>query len=240
MILPSSDTPIGKWVANCPELIPVLEKHQIDYCCGGNKSLSDACDKAGVGLDSILSELNQVVTKLDDEPHKDWSAVALTELCDHIERTHHAYLLKTLPDLAKLVAKVRNAHSDRHPELCDLESTFRELCAELIPHMMKEEKILFPAIRRMETVDPQTNNPFGSVQNPINMMEHEHDNAGNALRKLRELTNDFIVPANACTSYQAMLTGLKNLEADLHQHIHKENNILFPKAVLLEASLIGV
>ena len=211
MSLPSSDSVVGKCVVDRPELIPVLEKHQIDYCCGGNKTLSDAGHTAGIGLELVLDELNQAITKVDHDSHKDWSSVRLTELCDHIERTHHAYLLKTLPDLAKLVAKVRNAHGDRNPDLCELESTFSELCAELIPHMMKEENILFPAIRRMETIDPQTANPFGSVQNPINMMHHEHDQAGDGLRRLRELTHDFSAPDNACTSYRAMLTGLENL-----------------------------
>ena len=155
----------------------------------------------------------------------------MTELCDHIEQTHHAYLRTELPRLGQMIDKVVNAHGASHPKLHEVQRVFAALCAELEPHMFKEERILFPAIRQLEQSAATPSFPFGTVANPINVMEHEHDNAGAALSELRTLTADYVPPDDACNTYRAMLDGLRELETNMHQHVHKENNILFPRAI---------
>jgi len=233
----TKDSPVGQWVTDHPEMVLFFEELQVDYRCGENKTLSDACQAVGVDPELILDRLIQAILFTDKEnPPTDWSTVQLSDLCDHIESTHHVYLKNTLPSLWQLATKVREAHVDTHPELREVESIFRNLCDELIPHMMKEEQILFPAIRLQEKATQALSFPFGNMQNPIKMMEHEHEQAGKSLSKLRELTNTYHVPEDACTSYRAFLEGLNQLELDLHQHIHKENNILFPRAVRLVSS----
>jgi len=237
MAVLNNETPVGEWVTNHPELIPWLEAHQVDYCCGGTQPLKDACGAAGVDPKEVVNELTRL--QESEPPDRDSGSQEysnLTELCAHIEDTHHAYLRETLPQLEELVMKVRDAHSGSHPELAKVEISFRKLCAELIPHLLKEEQILFPAIRRLEKAEQPLEFSFGAVRNPICAMEHEHYQAGESLKKLRELTEGYQVPEDACPSYRALYEGLENLEADLHQHIHKENNILFPRAAELEAS----
>lgn len=236
MQLLTEDAPVGQWAMDYPQLIPVLERHQIDYCCGGDRTLANACHAAGVDLQEVLAEMSQIESDGDDASTVDWSTAGLADLCDHIEQTHHAFLREALPRLAQLATKARNAHADDHPKLVAVAETFRELFAELVPHMLKEEQILFPAIRCLEDAEQPIAFPFGSVHNPIHMMEHEHDQAGAALRKLRELTGGYHVPDDACPTYRALLVGLAQLEADLHEHIYKENNILFPRAAQLEST----
>ena len=163
--------------------------------------------------------------------------MALADLANHIEQTHHTYLKSELPRLTQVIEKVVNAHGKLHPELFELQKVFAGLRAELEPHMFKEEMVLFPAIRKLEQSAERPMFPFGTVANPIRMMEHEHDNAGDALAKIRALTREFTVPGGACNTYLAMLDGLEYLENDMHQHVHKENNILFPKAVDREQAL---
>ena len=212
----------------------MFEQFQIDYCCGGGKPLQDACAARQLDSDSVLSRLNEEITESGDTPEQDWSAESLTNLCDHIEQAHHAYLKTELPRLTQIVEKVASVHGKKFPELLELRSVFASLRAELEPHMFKEERILFPAIRQLEQSPSRPDFPFGTVANPIRMMEHEHDDAGNALKRIREITADFVVPDHACNTWRVMLDGLEGLEADLHQHIHKENNILFPRAQRLE------
>ncbi len=225
---------VGQLAARRPEAIRILEQRGIDYCCGGDKSLDAACRDAGINTQEVLDEIGRVKPS-DDEPRGDWLDAALTDLCDHIEQTHHAFLREQLPFLTRLIDKVVEAHEQRHPELRDVRVAFAELRAELEPHMMKEEGILFPAVRALEQASHQIAFPFGSVQNPIRMMEHEHDNAGQGLRRLRDLTGGFAAPDDACNAYRGLYKALAKFEADLHQHIHKENNILFPRAAELEA-----
>lgn len=231
-----TSTSVSEWVAEFPQTARVFEELQIDYCCGGNKPLSDACDSKGLDADTIVTRLSDTVGQAGDDAPQAWTDSDLGELCDHIEATHHAFLRTELPRLTQLVEKVADVHGAKHPELRDLRTAFAELRGELEPHMMKEEQILFPAIRQLEESTSRPQFPFGTVANPIRMMEHEHDNAGGGLKRIRELAADFQVPEDACNTWRVMLDGLQNLEADLHQHIHKENNILFPKAQQLEAS----
>ena len=225
---------VGELVAECPARSQVFEELQIDYCCHGGISLQEACQQQDLDPGEVLVRLAPQEVLASDV--RDWLTAPLCELCDHIERTHHAYLRTELPRLALLIAKVAEVHGDRHAELHDVKRIFHGLQDELMPHMMKEEHILFPAIRRLELASHPLNLPFGTVQNPIRMMEREHDAVGNLLRHLRSLTNDFTAPEGACNTYRAMLDGLRELELDLHEHIHKENNILFPRAAKLEAS----
>jgi regulator of cell morphogenesis and NO signaling len=229
------DRPVGELVAERPEFSRLFEEFQIDYCCNGDARLEDACQQRALDPQRVLQIMGN--SEGSAPGTRNWAVATLSELCDHIEQTHHAYLRKELPRLDGLIAKVVEAHGGHHRELRDVQSVFLELQGELMPHMMKEEQILFPAIRMLEQASQPVNLPFGTVQNPIRMMEHEHDAVGQLLTQIRTLTNDYRIPNDACNTYCVMLQGLSELELDLHQHIHKENNILFPRAKDREAAL---
>ena len=238
-ILLNLDAPVGAWVAEHPSTARLFERLGIDYCCGGKRPLADACRTRGLLPQDVIAELQTTLDATSDEG-RNWNEVSLSDLCDHIEQTHHAYLKEELPRLTAIVAKVVNAHGDRHPELAHLQQAFLALRAELEPHMQKEERVLFPAIRRLERSPVPPQFPFGSVAGPIHVMEEEHDHAGACLAAIRELTEDFRIPEGACNTYRVMLDSLRELEADMHQHVHKENNILFPRAAELEAQFVEV
>jgi len=229
---------VGQIVARQPRLAAVLDKLQIDYCCGGQRPLGDACRDRGLNVGDVVEQLTAQVQEPDPAANQtNWLKQSLTALCDHIEATHHAYLREELIWLTALVDKVVAAHGEAHPSLHQVRSAFLELRSELEPHMMKEEQVLFPAIRQMEARGEPLAFPFGSVGNPIHCMEHEHEAAGAALARLRELTDGYQAPEGACNTYRAMLDSLARLEADMHQHVHKENNVLFPRAIELEKGL---
>ncbi len=232
------DSPVGDWVSQHPRTSRTFEALRIDYCCGGRTPLEQACRERELDPEQVLGELEQTLQRRDEAPVTDWLNVPLAALCDHIEQTHHAYLRSELPRLATMISKVVNAHGERHPELPDVQRAFSALAAELVPHMAKEEQVLFPAIRQLEQSGAVPSFPFGTVANPIHIMEQEHENAGDALSQLRTLTSDFAVPEGACNTYRAMLDGLHELELDMHQHIHKEDNILFPRAIGLEVARV--
>ena len=231
------DTSVGEWVVHCPQTSRAFEEMQVDYCCGGDKSLQQACLDKQLDPQQVLSQLEAIITSPDIVQAENWSSASLSQLCDHIEASHHAYLRKELPRLTELIAKVIAAHANRHPELQDVQRVFAELRQELEPHMMKEERVLFPAIRHVEKSSKPNHFPFGSLANPVACLEHEHDAAGAALSKLRQLTAGYHAPDDACRTYRVMTDALAHLEADMHQHVHKENNILFPRAVRMEAKL---
>lgn len=228
---------VGQLVAERPGRARVFERLGIDYCCGGRRTLSEACLAQGLNVQTVIAELREGDRKSAavDEAH--WAAVPLEELITNILDTHHAYLRRELPRLTEITAKVRGVHGERHPELAEVQETYNALRAELELHMTKEERVLFPMIKAMESSQILEGAHGGSVRNPIRVMQHEHDSAGAALAHLRKLTRDFEPPADGCNTYRAMLHSLAELEADLHQHIHKENNILFPRAMELEATL---
>lgn len=227
---------IGALVAERPATARVFETHQLDYCCKGSQTLAAACAERGLDLSQLCDELERV-TAASQEQEPDWLADPLRELCDHIERRYHDWLRSELPRLAMLIDKVVKAHGSRHPEWVQVQATFQRLRAELEPHMMKEEQILFPAIRQMEAAGRRQSFPFGTVENPIRCMVQEHEGAGAELTRLRELTKGYAPPQDACPTFRVLLDGLRQLELDMHQHVHKENNILFPRAVELEAAL---
>ncbi len=217
----------------------IFEKLGIDYCCGGNKSLEQACRVANLSMDEVIDSLEMAdQAARAQQSVRDWQKEPLAELISHIQSTHHKYTREELARIAPLLDKVCSVHGKNHPELLQIRSSFQALSAELTMHLMKEEDVLFPYIARMEEAaiqnEPVVPSPFGSVQNPVSMMEHEHDSAGNALRAMRQASGGYTLPPDVCVSYHALYQALAEFEADLHQHIHLENNILFPRAVAME------
>ncbi|MGC1786445.1 MAG: iron-sulfur cluster repair di-iron protein [Terriglobales bacterium] len=221
-----------------PTATRVFEKLGIDYCCGGNKSLDEACRAANLNPNQVLDSLKVARSARSVQTGREWQTEPLADLITHIKNTHHQYTREEIARLGPLFDKVCSVHGKNHPELQQLRTVFRGLAQELTTHLMKEEMVLFPYVVRMEESVLQKEQvlppPFGTVQNPISMMEHEHDSAGNALRAMREASSDYCAPADACVSYQTLYKALAEFEADLHQHIHLENNILFPRAVAME------
>ncbi|MCF6285596.1 MAG: iron-sulfur cluster repair di-iron protein [Candidatus Hydrogenedentes bacterium] len=225
---------VGELVAEQPGRSRVFEAHRIDYCCGGKRPLAEACEKKGVAVEAILEELAQADQQgLADDP-TDYSTMALDALADHIVDTHHAYLGRELPRLLAMAEKVAKVHGDKDARLAEVAAVMRGLAEELEAHMMKEERVLFPGIRMLVQSDGLPAMPCGTLAHPISVMEAEHDDAGNALEALVRLTDGYTPPDWACNTYRALLDGLADLELDLHQHIHKENNILFPRAIAEE------
>lgn len=219
-----------------PGATRVFEKMGIDYCCGGARLIADACQSAGVTVDEVARSLEQAEAANQDPANsKDWQAESLAALITYIYDKHHAFTREELDRIEPLLAKVCLVYGDRRPELLQIQALFAELKRELLLHMMKEENILFPYIRQMEeavTAGLSAPRPmFGTVCNPVRMMMVEHDGAGDVLRRIRQLSKDFSPPADACVSYQTLYSALEGLEQDLHQHIHLENNILFPGAI---------
>ncbi len=233
----NTQTTVGDMVRQKPSRSRVFEKLGIDYCCGGKLSLEVACTKNGLKSQEVLEELQALDAAGDGQTAGDVDAdsMTLSALADHIEQTHHMYLKRELPRLGALVRKVVSAHGQNHPWTRDVDALYAPLASELLTHLMKEEQILFPLIRALETGQggPASASQM-SVAAPIGVMEHEHDAAGDALAKIRQLSTDFTAPSDACNTFRAMLDGLLVLEKDLHQHVHKENNVLFPKAIALE------
>ena len=219
-----------------PESTKLFETLKIDYCCGGNRLLTDACESAGVAVDNVMSMLEVLSrTKTNDQDTLDFQKLSLSEMIAHILDTHHVFTKSEMNRLTALIEKVIGAHGSNHPELFKVRDLFQRLCNELKPHMFKEEQVLFPYIVSLEAAIAQKRNlpfaAFGTVNNPVRMMTMEHDAAGNILHELRAATSDFRVPDDGCISYQTLYRGLEEFEKDLYQHIHLENNILFPKAI---------
>ncbi len=222
-----------------PSSTRVFEKLGIDYCCGGNRSLEEACRTANLKVDQVRESLAIAdQTALAAQDDRDWQKEPIAALIAHIQQTHHSYTREEIARLGPLFEKVCSVHGKDHPELLQIRETFQALAQELGAHLMKEEMILFPYILRMETAaagnEPPAGAPFGSVQNPVSMMEREHDSAGNALRAMKQASHGYTAPPNACVSYQTLYKALAEFEADLHRHIHLENNILFPRAIAME------
>jgi len=222
-----------------PASTRVFEKLGIDYCCGGNQSLAQACRAANLPVDRVQDSLEMAEqTARATQKIRDWQREPLGDLVAHIKSTHHKYTREEIARLGPLLEKVCSVHGKNHPELLHLRASFTGLAQELTMHMMKEEIVLFPYIGRMEEAviqhEPVLPPPFGSVQNPISMMEHEHESAGNALRTMRKASGGYTPPADACISYQTLYKALTEFELDLHAHIHLENNILFPRAIAME------
>ena len=223
-----------------PSLARELERRGLDYCCGGARSLGLASTARGLDPAVVAEELSAAVGVGDAAP--DWSTMSVTELVDHVEATHHRYLWDEMPRLSALVDKIVSVHGSRHPELGEVSRCYAQIRADLEPHMLKEERVLFPLIRElaassMAASSTAVESHCGSVRNPISVMLAEHDLVGTLLEELSGLTDGYQPPPDGCATYQACYAGLAELEADTHLHIHKENNVLFPAAIRLEQAL---
>jgi regulator of cell morphogenesis and NO signaling len=235
----ASTNTVGEIAAEMPNATREFEKLGIDYCCGGSRTLGEACAEAKISVDETLERLQKSMVARPSPDGQNWQDRPLADLIAHIKSTHHVFVREECPRIEALAAKVVSVHGKNHPELLQVQETFAALAEELRVHMMKEEQILFPYMFRMEESvlagEPAPPAMFGTVVNPVRMMMQEHDGAGNALRSLRSVTNNYTVPQDACISYRTLYDALRGFEADLHQHIHLENNILFPRAVAIEA-----
>jgi regulator of cell morphogenesis and NO signaling len=222
-----------------PSSIRVFEQYGIDYCCGGRQPLTEACNASKVEIEAVLAAL-EFAAQTPAPIAEDWQKASLEALSKHITTTHHAYVKRELPRLAELAAKVVRKHGETQFELPQIQSHLAQLDAELTQHLAKEEAILFPYITEMErAIAVGTARPhgcFGDVSSPIAMMVAEHDAAGVLLAEIRTLSHQFTTPAEACPTYHAFYDGLREFEQDLHQHIHLENNILFPRAIQMESA----
>ena len=229
----TSEQTVGEIAARQPASVRIFEKYRIDFCCGGRIPLEDACVRAGVEPAAVLQEIETASAQTPDAT--DWQNAPIDTLIDHILQTHHVYMKTELPRLESMLAKVASVHGDRLPALAPV---FGPLKQELEGHLMKEEMVLFPLIRVLAEANrsglPAPPSHCGSVRNPLRVMLMEHDHAGDALGDLRRLTNNYTLPEGACNTFRALYHGLTEMEADLHQHIHLENNILFPRAAALE------
>ncbi|GAB1052458.1 MAG: iron-sulfur cluster repair di-iron protein [Shewanella algae] len=221
---------VGELVAEDFRNAHVFSRFGIDFCCGGGRSLASACERAGAEPTEVLHALSQLAA--EGKPDDALAKLPLGELIEHIEATHHKYIRDTAPLLLEYAQKMVRAHGEHYEEIKPLAGWIRALMDDLLPHLQKEEQILFPAIRALSQ-GQEFNACFGHIGNPIRAMEYEHDEAGQILAKLQQLTNHYQAPEHACTTWRVCYATLVEFEADLHRHIHLENNLLFPKALAL-------
>jgi regulator of cell morphogenesis and NO signaling len=234
-------TTIRDLVATDYRTAAVFERHGLDFCCSGGRTIAQACRDAGIEEGPVLAELDTVLeAQAGDVPaYKTWTARTLV---DHIVTRHHGYTRDAIPPLLQHTQKIAHVHGQRHPELVHIADLFRRVADEMTDHMFKEERMLFPFIAAIDEARaegrPLPVPPFGTVENPIGVMETEHKFVGDAMAEMRHLTNGFTPPADACGTYRVTLQELDAFERDLHEHVHLENNVLFPKAIALEAGRV--
>lgn len=238
----ANEETLGEIAAKDLRKAKVFKKYGLDFCCGGKRTLKQACAAKGIDVVQVEKELQDEdkLPGIRPLPYNEWEAGFL---CDFIVNTHHTYVTKNLPDIRFYADKVYKVHGIHHPELAEIHKLVVESQAELMSHMMKEERILFPYIKELSKAtrgqESVHANHFGSVQSPINMMEMEHEVVGNNFEEIRRLTANYTLPSDACASYGMLYRMLQEFEEDLHVHIHLENNILFPKAIQLEKEAIA-
>ncbi|HMW66141.1 MAG TPA: iron-sulfur cluster repair di-iron protein [Chitinophagaceae bacterium] len=231
---------LGEIAAKDLRKAQIFRKYGLDFCCGGKKTVKEACSEKGLDVAKIEQELLQAdkVVSSRPLPYNEWE---LDFLADYIVNTHHSYVKKNLPDILAYANKVARVHGSRHPELLPVRELVEEVYNEMMNHMVKEERILFPYIKDIVTAQKNTQplqaSHFGTVQNPINMMEMEHEVVGKNMEEIRTLTQNYVLPDDACASYSLLYRMLDEFEEDLHIHVHLENNILFPKALKAEQQL---
>lgn len=224
---------VGEIVAANWRAAAIFEQFEIDFCCGGRRSAADACRSAGVDAAAVARALEELPSIESSDEVSHWP---IDRLIDHIVLTHHAYVRSALPRITHYLTKLTEVHRARHPELARIAAEFDALSGDLLQHMRTEEHVLFPYIRELAGEGSPLPSPFGTVENPIRMMEREHEDAGVQLREIRRLTADYTAPADGCTTYRVCLDELAQFERDLRRHVHLENNALFPRAVELECS----
>jgi regulator of cell morphogenesis and NO signaling len=234
----TEDMTVREIVANDFRSAEVFQRHGIDFCCRGNRSLEDACRSGGISVERILREVTEI-TAPPTAGGPRFNSWDLATLVSYIQANHHAFVRRTIPVLRTHTEKVAKVHGDAHPELREVARLVALIADEMTSHMAKEEHILFPYIVALEQAVTANNSapatPFGTVRNPIRMMEAEHESSGDAMARIRDLTSGYAVPEGACTTYRVCLQELEAFERDLHEHVHLENNILFPRALQLES-----
>ncbi len=237
------DETMGEIATKDLQKAQIFKKYGLDFCCGGKKTVKQACEDKGIDVTIIEQELQQAdkIQASRPLPYNDWE---LDFLSDYIVNTHHSYVNKNLPDIRDYANKVMRVHGDKHPELVQVRELVEKIHAELTAHMEKEEQILFPFIKKLvaaKTSGNALNNiNSGSVSSPITVMEMEHEEVGKHLEEIRTLTQNYTLPQDACSSYSMLYRLLDEFEDDIHLHIHLENNILFPKALDLEKRLLNL
>ena len=231
---------VGELVAKDYRAAAVFHSYGIDFCCRGNRSIEEVCEKNNIESETLISKLNAALTErnLAGADYRTWPLDALAE---HIERVHHGYVEEKSVILQQYLNKLCKVHGERHPELFEITEEFEGCTQAMAAHMKKEELILFPYIKKMvhaeragEKLDPPH---FGTVENPVNMMMEEHDAEGERFRKISALSDNYTPPADACATYKVAFSMLQEFENDLHLHVHLENNILFPKSITLQEKL---
>lgn len=226
-----SEATVGEIVTNDFRTAEIFKRSGIDFCCGGKKSLDQACREKNLDPGTILSQISLLdTTKNNTQNFNEWE---LGFLCDYIVNTHHKYVLRTLPDLVFYTRKIAAVHGDNHAELIEVAGLFEKINAELLQHLKNEEEVLFPAIK--ELINFNNYEARSSIQSEINRMLGEHDFAGGAMDDINILTSGYSLPSDACNTYRVAFQLLNQFEDDLHIHVHLENNILFPKALKYEA-----
>jgi regulator of cell morphogenesis and NO signaling len=241
IIQDAAEKKVSDWVTENIRTADVFKKYDIDFCCGGGVSIESACKKAGVPVELLMTELSKVNQEVDRE--NDYDQFSLVTLADHIEHIHHSYVREAIMLLVQYAEKVSMVHGGKLPELNTVRDLVRKLGEEMLTHMHKEEKILFPYIRFLEgssNYGDKIDRPsFGTIANPIQMMEAEHDHASDITKEISRITNNYSPPYWACNTFRALYAKLSEFEEDLHIHVHLENNILFPKATELETKLLA-
>jgi len=236
----SPETTVGDVVTRHPETLPVFERLGIDYCCGGGRRLDEAAAAGGLAWQDVTAQIGAALAEAAQAPAQpSWADAPLTDLMGHIVDRYHGKLRELLPMLSQMGDKVINAHGERHPEVRQAAATFTGLRNELESHMMKEEHVLFPFIEQLESGLGHRHPMLGHVAGPIGMMIKEHDVAGAALAMLRRTTSSYTAPPDGCATFRGYYDQLAVLERELHEHIHLENNVLFPRAADLEARVMG-
>jgi regulator of cell morphogenesis and NO signaling len=232
----TKQTIIGELVAKDYRAATIFKKNNIDFCCNGNRTIENACIQKNLDADKMVEELNNL-NQQAAQATNDYNSWPLDLLADYIEKKHHRYVETRIPEIMPFLEKVVRVHGENHPELYEVEKLFKESAGELTAHLKKEELILFPYIRKMveaQQSGASVSSHFGTVQNPIRAMMAEHDTEGERFRQIAALTNDYTPPADACNTFRVTYGLIQEFENDLHLHIHLENNILFPKSILLE------
>jgi regulator of cell morphogenesis and NO signaling len=239
----NSDTTIRTIVADDFRAASVFERHGIDFCCGGNRSVADACGELGVDAAAVETELEAAMASAGPGLPR-YNTWQLDFLIGYIVTNHHGYVRQAIETLRVHTRKVAEVHGDRHPEVKAIAERFENIAGELTRHMAKEEQVLFPYINGLVAAARDGGAtpvaPFGAVANPIRMMEIEHQAAGDEMASIRKLSGGYVPPADACTTFTVTYQELQAFEADLHQHVHLENNILFPKSLVLERQVRGL
>ncbi len=223
-----SDKTLSQIVSENYQAARVFEKYGLDFCCKGKRPLAVACMEKEIGLESLIDELNSVISR--DEAGTDFNTMSLTELTQHIEQVHHSYVKRNMPQIFSYVLRVASKHGDRFPYMKEVYVLFADLQEELEQHMTNEEKVLFPALQKFEK-EGKVQQSLEVLQDAIEILEDDHTAAGSIMQQIRSITNNYTPPPQACTTHHLTIAALKGFEEDLHQHVHLENNILFPKAM---------